>query len=223
MTGGVTFSSLHESLLHMAFNNPAWNSLNSMANWIAHNWAFMERRSEWDPSWWGEYREASTAVPFPADATTYECDAKLGSPRPVDCSKLQYSEFKDNAEIISIEEGVSKFLHVDTCNVGISASTTLQFTYQQLIGAVNGLIERCVNNPLANAVGGRAYHEQQKAVDTGGRRRDATALNALPDGVNITLFQQLEASNKFPPPQDEMRTCTWQKVLQHEDVRACQD
>ncbi|MCJ1231553.1 hypothetical protein MMC12_008230 [Toensbergia leucococca] len=220
--GGAIFTSLHDTLLNTPFSSPDWNRLSEMAERIGHNWASMVRGVNHHEPWYGN----SYPTNVPIDPVSYECDAKLGNPTQVDCSQLQYSQFHNQSDTVSLEPGIVNFLHADTCSIGISASASLTMTWQQIIAAVNGLIEICVNNPLATAVGGRAYYEPQSPSDIGGRRktkklRDITALNALPPHANVSLFRQYEIFSDFPPPAQEIASCTWQHVLNEQDVRSC--
>ena len=197
-TGGAVFTALHEKLMKIPFNSPLWNQVHNMAEWVGNAWGRMSRDENGDRWWdyWDTKIQGDYRVP---DTTTYICDAKLGNPRVVDCSQLQYSQSPDSSQSISIEDGITKFLHVDTCNIGISASSAVILTWQQLTAAINGLVEICVNNPLITAIGGRAYHGDQDAADIGGpaygiqdaanvvgrrrktkKKRDVTGLNALP-------------------------------------------
>ena len=174
-----------------------------------------------DHPWWANF--AATA---PDDTMTYECDAKLGNPRPVDCSQLQYSELGVLSDNISLKPGSAEYLHFGTCSIGVSASESLILTWDQITAAVNNLIGACVNRPFAKAVGGRAYHGWQNTVGSAGRRkkkRGASGVDALPPGANITLFQQLEHFSTFPTASEEVNTCTWRQVLSHEDVRTCRN
>ena len=56
------------------------------------------------PSWW-DYRPESQV-----DEMTYECDTKLGSPRSVDCSKLEYSQLGAGSDTIQISPQVPRIL-----------------------------------------------------------------------------------------------------------------
>ena len=172
--------------------------------------------------WYGMQAQASLSKA----TTNYDCDAKLGNPQHVDCSQLQYSELDHTSDSAALEPGMTKFLHSETCNIGISVSETTTITWRQVKSAVNELIEACVNNPLRKAVGGRASYGQQALFDigiVGKRKRDPNPLDAVPSGVNITLFQQLEIFPAFPTDGEETESCTWQKVLHEQDVRPCRN
>jgi len=198
-----------------------------MAERIGHAWGLMSREHETERSWWGRPLGVTAD-----ETTTYECDSKLGNPKPMDCSKLQFSAFPISGGTVELQPGVGTFLHSESCSIGIAASIPMTLSWARVQAAVNDLVEVCVNNPLTTAVGGRAYYGRQNPVDSGGGmgvggrklkkpRRDVTALNALPPGANTTLFQQLEIYQTFPTAVEEVKTCTWQQVLRHQDVRAC--
>lgn len=225
--GGKIFTSLHEALLRTPFNSPSWNQLSAMAERIGHAWGLVTRSYALDRPWWGRPLGATAD-----ETTTYECDAKLGNPRPRDCSQLQYSAFPAGGGDVTLRTGVETFLHSESCSIGISAAIPTPPSWARIQAAVNDLVEICVNNPLATALGGRAHYGRQDPVDIGGGigvpgrrtkkfRKDVTALDALPPGANITLFQQLEISETFPNAVDEARTCTWLQVVRGRDVRAC--
>lgn len=44
------------------------------------------------------------------DDMTYECDARLGSPREIDCSKLEYSQLGAPSDTTTISPGAPKVL-----------------------------------------------------------------------------------------------------------------
>ncbi len=155
---------------------------------------------------------------------TYECDAKLRNPQHVDCSQLQYSQMDPISDSLSLEPGLTKFLHSETCNIGISVIKSTTVTWKQIKSAVDEIIEISVDSPLRKAVGGRASYGHQALFDIGlgkRRKRDADSLTALPPGVNVTLFQQLEYFPTFPPDSEELKSCTWQNALDKQDVRPC--
>ncbi|KAL9119695.1 MAG: hypothetical protein Q9187_003748 [Circinaria calcarea] len=223
----------------MRRDSPTWNSLSNTAERIGYNWGRMQREIGHGGTWWEGSGPSGDRTETTRDSTmTYECDAKLGNPRQADCSHLRYSQLQSLADSVSLTAGTTKFFAADTCSIGISASTSVTLTWKQVLAAVEDLIEICVNNPLATAVGGRAFYGHQALSNIGGRRkrdkgrgRDRSggkdkpqgdlALHALPPTVNVSLFQQFE---KFPDasnPVKEVQSCTWQKVVAHEDVRQC--
>jgi len=223
--GGAIYDSLYARLVNLAFGDANWNQLANVAEYIAHAWSLMQRRSVDDGGgyhWYGE----STANP-PEQTTTFQCDSNLGNPQHADCSQLQYSQLETPSDSISLQAGEARFLHAGTCSIGISVSAPSVLSWDQINAALNDLIEICVNNPLAKAVGGRAYYGAQEQVlyNIGGQRRRKrnTVSNALPPHVNITLFQQYEIYPSFPKAAEEMQSCTWQKVTTRQDVRPCQN
>lgn len=208
----------------MARNSPGFNSLSSTLEKIGHAWGQMARTSidsGLDYRWYPYGDDSGSGA-----TTTYECDAKLGNPRDVDCGQLQYSQLQSLPESLTLEPGVAKFLNGGTCTLAISASKTLLITRDQVAAALNDLVQICVGNPLAKAIGGRAFYGGKSGIDLGDggeetRKRDASAWNSVPLGANITLFQQLEIFSTFPTALEEVKTCTWQKVISREDVRQC--
>ena len=56
------------------------------------------------PSWW-DYQPETTS-----DDMTYDCDANLGSPRPVDCNKLEYSQLGAGSDTVLISPHVPRIL-----------------------------------------------------------------------------------------------------------------
>lgn len=230
-TGGAIFSALYEKLLNTPFNSPLWNSLSSMAEQINVYWGNMVRGDGTRP-WYNSHRLGSSSnpsqgTPTPSkDTTTYKCDAKLGRPKQVDCSQLLYSQLSHLKQSLSLQPGLTQFLHSETCNIGVSVSRSTTITWKQIQSAVTEIIEACVNNPLKSATGGRAFygHQPMFNIDIAGKRkrkRDSDALNALPPGVNITLFQQFEIFRTPPTDSEEVESCTWQKALEGKDVRPC--
>ena len=212
----------------MTHNSPGFNSLSSTLERIGYAWGRMTRTvGDHEPTnpW---YSSSSPGAGDIHDASTaYECDDKLGNPRDVDCGQLQYSQLQSVPESLALEPGLAQFLNDGTCTVAISASKALVITRDQVSAALNDLIQMCVGNPLAKAIGGRAFHGGKSGIDLGGgsqetRKRDASAWNSVPLGANITLFQQLEIFSTFPTAPEEIKTCTWQKVISREDVRPCQ-
>ena len=74
----------------------------------------------------------------------------------------------------------------------------------------------CIENPGLPSQGGRAYYSTSGM--TGRRRKRQMQLNALPRGVNITIFQQLEL---WTNPEDELKGCTWEMASNREPVSKC--
>lgn len=222
--GGAIYNSLYAKLLNLNFRDANWNQLFNVAMYIARAWSLMQRRPVDDGGgypWYGE-----VAGNPPQQMTTFHCDSNLGNPRHADCSQLQYSQLETPPGSISLQAGEARFLHAGTCSIGISVSAPSLLSWDQIKAALNDLIEICVNNPLAKAVGGRAYFGAQERVlyNVGGQKQQKrnTVLNALPPHVNVTLFQQYEIYPQFPEAAEEIRSCTWQKVTAGQDVRPCQ-
>ena len=214
----------------MARNSPGFSSLSSTLERIGHAWGQMTRNAgeiESYKPWYPYDHEAGTDTTDLSGATTfYECDAKLGNPRDVDCGQLQYSQLQSLPESLTLEPGVARFLNGGTCTVAISAAKALIITRDQVAATLNDLIQICVGNPLAKAIGGRAFYGGNPGIDLGDGgdvipKRDASAWKSVPLGANITLFQQLEIFPAFPTALEEVKTCTWQKVVSREDVRQC--
>ena len=219
--GGAIFGGLYQTLLNTAFQSPSWNSLNSMAEQINKNWGRMIRGE--GRSWYDRYSLGLSSTPS-EDTTTYKCDAKLGKPQLVDCSQLEYSQPYHLNDGLPLQPGLTKFFYSETCNIGVSVSRSTTIRWGQIKSAIDELIETCVNNPLTSSMGGRAFSGHQP-IDTAGKRRrkrDEDSRNALPPGVNITLFQQFEIFGTPPTDSEEIESCTWQKALQDQNVRACQ-
>ena len=214
--------------MNTPFGSSSWNSLSNTAEQINRYWGRMGRERHGDGygnPWWGMYGLGSSS-PLSKATTTYKCDAKLGRPQHVDCSMLQYSQLDHEDDRLTLQPGLSKFLHSQTCNIGISVSRSTSVTWRQIKAAVDTIIEACVNNPLTSATGGRAFYGHQNGfnIDIFGkkRKRDPDSMNALPLGVNITLFQQFESFPTPPTDGEEMESCTWLKALHNQDVRSCQ-
>lgn len=222
--GGAIYNSLYARLLNLAFSDANWNQLSNVAEYIARAWSNMQRRSFDDGGGYPWYGEAAGNPP--EQLTTFQCDSNLGTPRHADCSQLQYSQLETPSGSISLRAGEARFLHAGTCSIGISVSAPALISWDQIKAALNDLIEICVNNPLAIAVGGRAYHGAQEKLlyNVGGQKRQKrnTVSNALPPHVNITLFQQYEIFPSFPEAAEEIQSCTWQQVKNGQDVRPCQ-
>ena len=199
-----------------------------MAEQINRYWGRMGRTHDdlsYGNPWYGMHGLGSSSPPSKA-TTTYKCDTKLGRPQHVDCSQLQYAQLDHEDDRLPLQPGLTKFLHSQTCNVGISVSRSTSVTWRQIKAAVDEIIEVCVNNPLTLATGGRAFYGPQTGFNIGiagkRRKRDSDSPNALPLGVNITLFQQFENFPTPPTDSEEMESCTWLKALHGQDVRSCQ-
>lgn len=64
--------------------------------------ASMEREGGGSEPWWTPRQHT--------DDMTYECDAHLGSPRVVDCGKLEYSQLGAPSDTVRISAGAPKIL-----------------------------------------------------------------------------------------------------------------
>ena len=144
----------------------------------------------------------------------YDCDGGLGAPTAIDCSNLVYSGLAPRTSTVQVSPGPgTQFVSFRTCNVGITALTTITVTWSQIQAALTTLIDNCVMHPLLPPRGGKAY-----AVAThsrpGGRRtrkRIVNGLNALPTGLNLTMFYQTFPASENPDA--ELRSCTWQQAI----------
>ena len=228
VVGGKIFTSLHELLLRISPRSSAWNRLNAMAERIGYYWGRMKRSR--DPNfWWGLANKYHHSKASNSEKTTYECDSMLGNPKPVDCSHLQYSAFPIGVdESIQVQPGEPKFLHSESCSIGISSRIPVTLTWERIKAAVNDLVEICVNDPRITAVGGRAYYSDRKPGSIGGngelkrQEQNVTGSGGLPPGANITLFQQVEQVPAGTSADDELNSCTWQEAVQRQDVRQCE-
>ena len=166
--------------------------------------------------WWQPASDAS-------DEMTYECDAGLGSPPSIDCSKIEWSQMGPASDTVSVGPGQVTFLHSNTCYLAISASVALLVTWEQIRAAVSALMSVCVQHPFGPPQGGRAYYGPQPPPrQVSGRKvkRGPTGLNALPPHANITVFQQNEA---WTNPEAELNTCTWKAVSKGSPVTTCKN
>ncbi|MCJ1236650.1 hypothetical protein MMC14_004632 [Varicellaria rhodocarpa] len=116
----------------------------------------------------------------------YSCDVNLGSPAPVDCNRLQYSQLGPAGDTMTIGPGATKVLASRSCKVVISASINIVITWAQVQAALSTLINACVMHPLQSARGGKAYYQIQRP-STLTARNTITGLNALPPHLNVTL------------------------------------
>ena len=156
-----------------------------------------------------------------SDKMTYECDAGLGSPTSVDCAQLEWSDLGANSDSVSVAPGVVTFLHQGTCNLAITATTAIVLTWQQIRAALSTLVTICVDNPTSAPQGGRAFYGTTPPTTLwSGRRRkrQATGLNALPPGGNITVFAQKEP---WRNSEVEMDSCTWKAITKGIPISTC--
>ncbi|KAL9122948.1 MAG: hypothetical protein Q9187_000503 [Circinaria calcarea] len=112
--------------------------------------AMAMQRSERDVPWWLHHSLAP-------DEMTYDCDAALGSPKAMDCSKLQ-NQIRSRAGNVQVGLGEVKYL-----------SATIVLTWAQIQTALGTLLNFCTTGPLKPSRGGRAYFGPQPALS--GRRR----------------------------------------------------
>ena len=119
----------------------------------------------------------------------------------------------------------AKYELTDTCYLALSAAISIILSWEQIRAAVGSLIGICIQNPIQTARGGRAYYQASPHPISGRstthrKRRNihATGLDALPPGLNLTIFEQREA---WTSPLDELKTCTWKAVSDGSPVSAC--
>lgn len=135
-----------------------------------------------DTPWWQQ-------VPDSADEMNYECDAKLGAPSAVDCAKVEYGESDDAT--FSVGAGVVKILSSGTCQVAITAATSITLNWRQIRTALDTLFNFCIYNP--HGTGGRATFRPPAKVSRRSlwwKRQnddDLSGLNVLPPGGMITV------------------------------------
>ena len=154
-------------------------------------------------AWWEGFRTVSSE---PRSEMIYTCDDSLGSPSSADCSELAHSGLGPPSDTLIIEPGPgAKCLSLKSCNVEITTSTAISLTWAQIGAGLNTLINICVMHPLVTTRGGRAYAGATSSFNLSGRgknrKRAAAALNgmnALPHGVNITLFDQDFSTAEVP-------------------------
>ena len=126
----------------------------------------------------------------------YTCDADLGAPSASDCNQLAYSGLGPPSDTITVGPGSgTKTMTFNTCNVVITALTSIVLTWSQVQDGLQTLIDSCVQHPLLGARGGRAYPTVPSPP--GGkntkekRSSPVTGLNALPPGVILTVHSGL--------------------------------
>ena len=164
-------------------------------------------------AWWTQF---SNQVP---SEMNYQCDTALGSPSAVDCSQVEWSQLGSTnppSDTVTIGPDVL-FLHSNTCYLAISAPSSIVLQWQQIRTAVATLMNICVQHPFQASQGGRAYSNVPAKVKNK-QRRDLTGMNALPSGVNMTIFEQQEA---WTNPTAELTTCTWLAVAKGAAVSTC--
>ena len=174
--------------------------------------------------WWNAFSIRSQVTSSaPGSDMTYVCDANLGAPSAVDCSQLAYSGLGPPSDTISIGPGSeTKFVSLNSCNVGITSSIAIILTWAQIQAALTALVDNCVTHPLQTARGGRAFAGQMPFSGRRGIRRtiiQPNGLDALPPGVNMTLFDQDFLAAK--DLEAELRSCTWTQARSSGNVKIC--
>ena len=69
----------------------------------------MRMRTGGNRPWW-----SNAGDPVGEDEMTYECDAKLGSPKEVDCAQVEWGELGAGNDAIDLVSGVAKTLSSST-------------------------------------------------------------------------------------------------------------
>ena len=123
--------------------------------------------------WW-QYLSLSPSQP---DQMTYACDAHLGSPPEVDCSRLEYSQLGAPSDTVAVAPGVSKVLSSNICTLAISSPIPITITWAQVSSALGALIDICVSTPQ-KGTGGRAYYANHGTVITNRERSTRSDLQA---------------------------------------------
>ena len=149
---------------------------------------------------------------------TYSCDANLGAPQAVDCEKLAWSDLKPPNAIETLRPETPNVYTSGTCALGISSPIATTISWAHLLTAFETLNNLCVQNPIKNVKGGRAYYGTQ-SVDSwiNGKRDSVGGVNgseALPSGVNATVWMHSTANNVDVK-------CEWQLAMEGKDVSNC--
>ena len=158
--------------------------------------------------WW-KYRENQDTT-TQNDEMAYECDANLGAPSEIDCTRLEYSELGVPSDTVTILAGIPKMLFSGMCNLAISTLVTITITWAQVSAALDTLIDYCVSTQRP-ALGGKAYYKSSN--NNRGRRKRVTSqvsgrsssMIDFPDGLsntNIPLYEstankKLEVKTNF--------------------------
>ena len=174
-----------------------------------------------DTTWWNVAISPTQQSALEAsNKMTYECDAGLGSPSTVDCTKLEWSELGVGSDTVKVAPGVVTFLHQGTCNLAITATTALVLTWEQIRAAVSTLLSICVDNPYDSSQGGRAFYgaPPMTASNRRIRKRQISGLDALPPGANMTVFEQTEP---WTSPEAELQSCTWKAISKRLSIKTC--
>ena len=156
----------------------------------------------------------------------YQCDALLGAPSASDCEQLAWSGLKPATSIETLQPHVPNFYTQGTCALGISSFTAMTITWAHLLAAFETLNNLCVQNPIRNVQGGRAFHGAQALQYwLGGKKRslmrtrdsvgDVRGTEALPEGINATVWRHDGGGGRGT------LECEWMKVMGGEDVGGC--
>ena len=89
----------------------ASNAIRDQLGAIVHRMIIVSQkmRPGGNTPWWQQ-------VPDAAEEMTYECDARLGAPQPVDCAKVEYGELGLNDDTFSVTAGLAKVLSSGQCS-----------------------------------------------------------------------------------------------------------
>ena len=109
------------------------NTVRARLGAIAHRMVRVSQkmRPGGNTPWWQQVPEAAVDM-------TYECDATLGAPLPVDCAKLEYGELGADDDTLSVGAGVVKFLSSGQCSRRYHSSR---------VGMLTGTRQVHVNSP----------------------------------------------------------------------------
>ena len=150
--------------------------------------------------------------------TTYECDTDLGSPQAMDCEKLTWSGLKAPDAIEQLKPNMPNIYTSGTCALGISSRITTSISWAHLLAAFETLNNLCVQNPINEAQGGRAYYGTQMVSSWINGRRDSIAgvngSQALPVEVNTTVW-------RHDPAKNASLKCEWQQATNGKSVSKC--
>lgn len=170
-------------------------------------------------SWW-------TVLGSSVSHMTYECDAKLGSPKTMDCTQLQ-KQISSSTDNLQLHPEKTKFLAssehegcaadtfhgligaIGTCHVAISTTVSIVLTWKQIQTALDALSGICVSHPRQPTQGGRAFY--RKSPTSKGRRwtkREKENINGTLYGPNPCYLWLLLLTT--PPYRVECFTTTCQ-------------
>ena len=166
--------------------------------------------------WW--------SVPFQSSATdqmSYECSADLGSPDPTDCTQIEWNQLPSStapkSNTLTVTPESPTFFHSNSCSLAISsAGVSLALTWAQIRAAVASLINFCVQAPGNLPRGGKAFYSAPPHGGGGGA--EIRGWNALPPGVNVTVFEQ---KNGWVGQGAEAGSCAWRAIQGGKGVGGC--